>query len=194
MTCLIINCNHWIGYHIVNDLLEKGWEVDGLVNEQLNDSLSLYYGRNSNFSFYQSANKKHYDTKIHVGSMKRVEEVSADLSVVIHSVAPDHLHANDFFIKAPLLFGEWMPMTENGMYRNQLFIPFNSTYFLTEAVYIKDFMHAFMDWLEKDNKKGENKENKQIKLEKSAYLRDNIPIEEKLDHVLEHYHLNKEIY
>lgn len=187
MTCLVVNCNHWIGYHIVNGLLEDDWLVEGVIDKEEKDTLSMFFGRNSNFSFCENVEKKVYDTVISVGvPLKEIDHVHTNRSVIIHPTVPENMKEDTILIKAPLLFGEWMPMNENGMYRNHLFIPFDSTYFLTEAVYIEDFVSYLVKWLNDDI--ADNKKSAIIKLEHSAYTRDNRPIEKKLEQVKEHYH------
>src|SRR5699024_2618426 len=103
-------------------------------------------------------------------------------------------------IQARLLFGEWMPMNKEGMYVEEEFIPFDSKYFLTTAIYIKDFTKVLNQWMQSENKNQEleivssNNENKWLKLENLIYLRDNRPVKEQLKQVIKHYTMYRKLY
>ncbi|MFU0788606.1 hypothetical protein [Virgibacillus proomii] len=187
MTILVVNCNHWIGFHVVNYLLENGMEVEGLLNDKEDESLSLFFGRNSNFIFYSHKRDNRYNLIIQIGQMEVPSAVSSDYSIVLDYKQPEKIRATDLFIELPLLFGEWMPMTEKGMYMNQHFIPFSSTHFLEHAIYIKDFVKSLMDWLETDDDYKKLTVIKKNQLEKILQIRDNKPNKDKLEQVIRHY-------
>ncbi|WP_164215008.1 hypothetical protein [Virgibacillus sp. YIM 98842] len=198
MTFLVNNCNHWISYHIIDELLNNGYEVEGLKNGEKNEHLLMYFGRNSHFSLSENDKTKQYHTVISLNN-----PLPGVKSKYVHVINPEG-HRNEkegvSFIQAPLLFGEWMPMNEKGMYVNEKFIPFDSEHFLTKSIYIKDFTKAFVQWIRSENKitnldiLSENNRNEWLKLESSTYLRDNRPVKEQLARVIEHYRMYKEMY
>ncbi|MBP1969030.1 hypothetical protein J2Z83_001133 [Virgibacillus natechei] len=195
MTILVDNCNHWIGFHIVNDLLLANYTVNGIGDE--NKNLSMFLGRNSSFEFVGPDVKKNYDTAISIGN--QLASIQSDRTLIINAIHEQK--DNEVTIKAPLLFGEWMPMDEHGLYRNNERITFDSNYFKTEAIYIKDFTNGLLQWLKAeylpssmDVESVRNKVKKNVKLESSIYISDNRPIEENLENVLEHYHLYKSFH
>ncbi len=65
MDFLIANCYDWIGFHIVNKLLENGYDVDGYDHSSEDDHhLSMFLGRNSSFTFVKDITAKNYRTSI----------------------------------------------------------------------------------------------------------------------------------
>lgn len=198
MSILVDNCNHWIGFHIASDLLENSYMVDGVGEE--NHDLSMFLGRNSSFHFVNPDVKKQYETAIIIGAESDTIGFQSEQTLIINPTSTNR-DENRVAINAPLLFGEWMPMNEQGFYRNNTFITFDSDYFRTEAIYIKDFIKGLLQWLKMEEfpsslkvRSEKNKENKDVKLENAIYIRDNRPMEEKVKNVLNHYHLYKKFY
>ncbi|UJL47616.1 hypothetical protein KFZ58_07055 [Virgibacillus sp. NKC19-16] len=197
MSILVDNCNHWIGFHIVDELLENSYTVDGIGDED--SVLAMFLGRNSSFNFVKPDVKKHYDTAIIIGDQSNTG-IKSGQSLIINPVLVDRVE-NRVEINVPLLFGEWMPMNEKGFYYNNTFITFDSDFFQTEAIYIKDFTKGLMQWLKMKElpstlevRSEKNKDNQHVKLENAVYIRDNRPMEEKVKSVLEHYYLYKKFY
>ena len=198
MTYLVNNCNHWISYHIIDELLNIGFEVEGLKNGEKNDHLLMYFGRNSNFSLAEDYKNKYYHTVITLNHL--LFGVKSKYAHVVNPKGRSNEKEDVFHIQAPLLFGEWMPMNEEGMYINEKFIPFDSEHFLTKSIYIKDFTKAFIQWMQSESKArnleiiSNNNKNERVKLESSIYLRNNRPVKEQLAQVIKHYTLFREIY
>jgi|SRR5690625_364803 len=198
MTYLINDCNHWISYHLIEELLNSGKKVEGLKNEEKDDHLLMFFGRNSNFTVAHDYKTKHYHAVISL--QYPLTNVKTEKTHIVNPINGHNKVEGESYIHAPLLFGEWMPMDEKGMYINNKFIPFNSESFLTKSIYIKDFTKVFVQWMQKENKNQElqiiskNDKSKRVKLENSLYLSDNEPIEKQLSQVIEHYTMYRKIY
>ncbi|WP_042224621.1 hypothetical protein [Oceanobacillus manasiensis] len=197
MTYLVYPSNHWIGYHMVEHLLELGYEVHGKEIEQESNELTLFFGRNSNYSSYNLDTKykaayifADYDAKLFSNTLH---------TYVLNENCQQVTERNHTAIHVPMLFGEWMPMNKEGMYWSGTYIRFDSSLFQKEAIYIKDFIKELVKWKNKVIADRDelyilsyrSAQTKKFKLENSVYLRDNIPIEEKLQKVLQHYKQNK---
>ncbi|OZU90637.1 hypothetical protein CIL03_05730 [Virgibacillus indicus] len=199
MSFLVAGCNHWIGFHIVNELLEEGYTVAGILNEDGNENLPLYFGRNSSFSMVKADSMNNYDTAIIIDEIQSTENIQADRIVKIGGTIVNNEKVT--LIKIPLLYGEWMKMNEKGMFRDKAFIPFDSDDFEEKAIYIKDFTNGLIQWLKFGKLpphlhviSAKNNEKEGVKLENSIYLRDNRPNKEKLMPVLDHFKKFKELY
>lgn len=202
MAILVADCNSWIGYHVVNELLENDYKVHGINSERGNDTLSMFFGRHSLFTFVNAGERKVYDAAIIIGDGTEIGEIETSRFVILSNSnrkLPEY--KNKIIIKTPLLFGEWMPMNEKGFNRNNELIAFDSDLFHAEAVYIKDFTKGLIQWLQTPSlprvlevKSAKEKEKKNLKLENSVYIRDNVPISEKLKLVQDHYHQYKDSY
>jgi hypothetical protein len=108
---------------------------------------------------------------------------------------------NAMIIKAPLLYGEWMDMTEEGLIIDKKVTRFDSEQFQSESVYIGDFVKATYPVLKtlpnSSNIGVVSKKiflNESVKLENSIYIRDNIPIEENMKKIMAHYRRFKDFY
>lgn len=185
MTYLVAYCNNWIGFHVVNELLDNGFAVDGMLDEKGNEDLSMFFGRNSSFTFVQTSGRKKYDAKIIIDD---------------HHVKWN-TNKREITINTPLLFGEWMPMNEKGLYKNNENILFDSELFRSKAIYVKDFTKGLIQWLQTpylpqtlEVRSAKEKNNKDVKLENAIYIRDNVPISNKVKLVQDHYNRNKERY
>ncbi|NBJ70937.1 MULTISPECIES: hypothetical protein [Clostridia] len=189
MATLVVNCNHWIGFHIVNGLLEQGLKVEGLVNDKKDDGLTLFFGRNSNFSFFIDKKNNTYDQIIQVGPMNIDVTLSSELFITLaHPITVNDLtSSNELYIELPLLFGEWMPMTESGMYFQEEFISFSSDNFNQHATYIQDFVARFITWLSTTDLHHIKGTVKKINLDKFVKIQDNRPKEDKVKQVIQHY-------
>ncbi|MEC5423617.1 hypothetical protein QGM71_08950 [Virgibacillus sp. C22-A2] len=201
MTYLVVNCNQWIGFHITESLLDDGRMVHGVINETIDDSLTMFFGRNSSFTLAEPVTSEFYENAVIIHDVKDNTEIQAKRKIFIDP--SDRVKDSDSIvsIKAPLLFGEWMPMNENGLYSNNKFIRFDSPYFKQNAVYIKDFTKSLLSWLEKSKlqseivvKSSSNRTKEDVKLENSIYIRDNVPTEENLERVLNHFKLYSKFY
>ncbi|SDQ88365.1 hypothetical protein [Virgibacillus salinus] len=189
MLFLVENCFQWVGFHIVNCLLENGYKVDGIddLSSDKKKHLSMFVGRNSSFQ--------------HIFSYKRDATYDSSIKITENQLDLTLQQNTSHLIKLPILFGEWMPMKINGMYHNNSFIPFDSDIFLNEAIYIGDFMKSLTQWIKSSQlpeilevKSINNKQSEEIKLENSVYIRNNRTIEENLKMVIKHYEKFEDVY
>ncbi|RDW18261.1 hypothetical protein CWR48_11800 [Oceanobacillus arenosus] len=200
MSILVINCNHWIGYHVVNALLNHDYLVDGIENEMESDDLSMFFGRNSLFSFYNQRQRKQYDTCICVGDYGKMEAVKANRIFFINpqeSSGRMNLE-NTTTILASHLFGEWMPMNKKGYYDQQAFITFDSNDFKENAIYIGDFTDGLIQWLgsskisDKLEIKSEHKDGRENDASGNGiYISASLPLEKRVTALQQHYVSNK---
>lgn len=123
MTILVAPCFHWIGFHLVEELLNEGEEVVGMqkINTEKEENLALFLGRNSSF--------------IHTDEIDNFEGVPFSSILTTDKYALTEtlttLEAKNYFyltrgsetgsvkkdwtvINRPLLFGEWMDREEEG--------------------------------------------------------------------------------
>ncbi|WP_249870126.1 hypothetical protein [Oceanobacillus saliphilus] len=208
MSVLVVNCNQWLGYHVVNVLLENDYNVRGIAGNEkghsqdnesmlMEDDLSLFFGRNSSFTMIAPDENKTYDIGIIAGDYEhKLNQKVGKLFVINPRTEQIRLikHGSCTIIKVPLLFGEWMPMNEEGIFLLNEFIPFTSDYFKETAVYAGDFVRALIQWLEIPALpsvlhvySSKYERNTDTILDKAIYLRDNMPISEKVKSVVNHY-------
>src|SRR5699024_3073000 len=116
--------------------------------------------------------------------------------LLVNSVK-DQQNPNTIHIRLPLLFGEWMPMNEEGiLYKNRL-ISFTSDKFLRDAIYVRDFTKWIIQVLNSTQVpsfiyvKSSRSKKRNIMLDNIIFLHDNRPITKKLKHVKANYHLFK---
>jgi hypothetical protein len=203
MAIIVYNCFHWIGYHYVNFLLEKGKVVVGVdkVDSEKKENLHMMVGRNSSFTLQNRYNPVESDTAVVIGELDREISIDVKRIIQIETTGLKNRLANAMLIKAPILFGEWMDMTEDGIRDGSKIIRFESEEFQTEAVHIRDFIKATYPLLKSTNNTTNINVsakkillNESVKLENSIYIRDNIPIEENMKKLLSHYRRFKELY
>ncbi|WP_174612782.1 hypothetical protein [Virgibacillus ihumii] len=184
---LVENCFYWIGFHIVEYLLDQGYTVTG--NDEIDtdgkEHLSMFIGRNENFTHMK----------------QRLNESAYDIRLTPHETALTLHKDSASTIYLPLLFGEWMPMNQDGMYYRGDFIAFDSDEFVEKAVYIGDFLKIIDQCIAASNlpsavnvkKKGEDI-NAEIKLENSVFIRNNRPINDRIKTVKNHYKKFSKLY
>lgn len=192
MNISVQNCFHWIGYHIVHQLLLTGYSVYGLHRQITNQAefLSFFLGRNSLFTFIEDESDKYeIDLTIQVDDNKQELLLKNEHSSKLRKA------------KMPLLFGEWMDMNEEGIFINQKYILFRSKQFINNAMYIEDFSKGLIQWIKSTKLPSEfavyperNRTRKDKKLDNTIYIRDNIPIEKKVEQMIEHYKKYKNVY
>ncbi|MFD2630357.1 hypothetical protein [Oceanobacillus kapialis] len=200
MTYFVAPSNYWVGYHMVEHLLGIGHEVHGKEEEAYSSELPFFFGRNSAYKGYNPNKKykraflfKNYDENV-IANSAHVFEVCGD-SQQLKGQTITAIHI-------PLLFGEWMPMDDKGMYWNNSYVRFTSNFFQEEAIYVKDFIQELLKWESNEIRFQEklyvhsfrSKEKKELIVENSIYLRDNVPIDEKLQQVRQHYKQYKQHY
>lgn len=196
MSILINQCYHWISYHLIEELLICGHSVFGIHDRKnkMDEHLSMFLGRNSLFkegvpSQYLSP----FKGAIIFGNDFSLTEYQVEKIIRINATTEINTKKTTI-IEQPLLFGKWMHMNEEGMFYNEKFIPFQSDYFLNNAIYVKDFSKLLVNWLTKGYLppklkiySANSRENEDVLLENSIYIHDNIPINKQLEDVLDHY-------
>ncbi|MFC4024478.1 hypothetical protein ACFOUV_11795 [Oceanobacillus longus] len=206
MPVLVVNCDDWLGYHIVNKLLEQGYKVDGIVHSDRNDEpdedLTMFFGRNSSFTMIPADKEKKYNIGIIAGDYDGKIKQKIEKLFVINPDKKEQRSVNHATscttIKAPLLFGEWMPMNEKGIFHKNEFIPFTSEKFKESSLYVQNFTKGLLQWMKVPNLPSElhiyssnHKREVNTKLDKNIYLRDNTPNRDHVKTVIEHYVLFK---
>jgi hypothetical protein len=204
MEVLVYNCFNWIGFHYVNFLLHKGMVVKGVdkVDSDKKENFYMFVGRNSSFELIDSLNNNECNLAIVIGEHFPTDKQDFNRVVKIcNEPQGDDNNNSCVMVNAPLLFGEWMDMSEEGILWKNRMISFSSQEFLVNAVYIEDFIKATYPLLDgtltseqimvysKKKTQGEAQ-----KLENSISIRDNIPIEQNVRKVLEHYQRYKDFY
>ncbi|WP_163972171.1 NAD(P)-dependent oxidoreductase [Oceanobacillus halotolerans] len=184
MNVMVENCYQWIGFHLVNQLLEESHHVYGIGKRDTDkeEFLAMFFARNDLFTPVTVERGLDEDMRITVKEM--------DQRIVII----DQIARHEQNVTFPLLFGEWMSMDENGIYNKGEYIPFDSNYFKEEAVYIKDFCKELLEWIQIHYKpdtilvkSARARSDNGVTLENSIYLRDNRPIDEQIKIVRDHY-------
>ena len=146
MPILVMNCDHWIGFHLVERLLELGYQVHGVAEEEKDDYLTHFFGRNSRFAFVTSTEEIVYDACFMISEMKENQTIQTDQMILIDDryqfkkVENKHAH----IIRPPLLYGEWMPMTKDSVYYADRWINIHSEQFKKDGVYIKNFVDSLL--------------------------------------------------
>ncbi|ASN06528.1 hypothetical protein [Virgibacillus necropolis] len=195
MTICVTNCFHWIGFHIVNRLIENDYIVDGLaeLTSEREEELSFMLGRNSSFSLYK--NEDQIKDKEYTDTVLLSENKTYSIQTVkTYNFGKDIDKPNFINIQLPLLFGEWMPMDQKGVYVDNQYIPFDSARFKDEAIYIDDFMECFMQWMKVSDlpnlislTKKKNVEVTEEGPEKQLFIRGNRPIDKQISNLIKHY-------
>ncbi|MFC4559304.1 hypothetical protein ACFO3D_13980 [Virgibacillus kekensis] len=188
MTVLVENCFDWLGYHILEELLENDYETAGVdeITTDFKEHLSMLVGRNALFRHITEPERENkYDSSI---------VVKSDQLIITRD-------GQQTTVELPLLFGEWMPMNEAGIYRQNNHIPFDSNFFQKNAVYVDDFVRSLLLWMKASQlpgvlevKSATDDKEVNIKLENSVYIRNNIPINELVGLVKNHYNKYRNIY
>ncbi|MGM8212664.1 hypothetical protein ACLIBH_07705 [Virgibacillus sp. W0430] len=205
MFVFVNNCFHWVGFHIVSYLLEEGWKVDGrsCSNDKTTDHFHMFLGRNTNFSLVEPDTAQDtYDVAFTVDTS--ISKISCERHFVlcdkqVKKTAIRNYTKQYTFIQLPTLFGEWMPMTEEGIHTNHAFIPYSSNKFIKEAVYIERFVGSLVQLMHATSLpeqifiKSRNSKDATEKIEKSIYLYDNMSVEE-VERVQKHYTRYYETY
>ncbi|HEX6593644.1 MAG TPA: hypothetical protein VF095_03535 [Bacillota bacterium] len=206
MSILVVNCFDWIGFHLVNELLENGYNVHGLdvLHSMKKEHFWMFFARNDRFTLVKDEQmvdkKKKFDRLFVIDPVGVVPPVQANETIFIGRDENHLSERSKMIVNAPLLFGEWMSMCEEGIYVNSEFIRFHSEKFLTEAIYINDFIKGLLDQVEnrsfvpKLNVLSIKCKQKHVKLENVLYIRDNRPIKENIKKVIEHYKRFRHFY
>src|SRR5699024_2455526 len=104
----------------------------------LNDHLAMFLGRNSSFREWTDEERKTNFLAAFMFSMNpNFKKIKTKRLFKIGNAGNNAETSNNkVSIQPPLLFGEWMPMIEKGMFYDDQLILFDSSYFLENAVFI----------------------------------------------------------
>lgn len=188
-----MNYTEWIGFHLAEALLNEGYTVHGIKGENGNENLEGFLVRNSNFHVQRKIEKRNYLLVICPGNNEKISELDAAQTLFINTVDIDQ-ESGILLINVPFLYGEWMPMDEEGFYVTNQKVAFDSEIFKNEAIYIGDFIKLFLQWIGKTTdleeirmKLGKNITNQAVKLEKTFFVDENVPIGDKFEKIIGHY-------
>ena len=200
MEVLVINYTDWIGYHIVEALLNEGYTIKALAGKNGNMNITDFFARNSAFSLYEKQQDKPYPLVICIGEDEEWDGLKMERLILINSSSEVETEKT-LSIDAPFLFGEWMPMDEKGFNRQGERIDFSSELFKKEGIYIADFIKVFLQWVKEatklDNvtlKSARNLEKRDIKLDNFFHVHENIHIEENIRKVITHFQMHHSLY
>jgi len=200
MEVLVINYTDWIGYHIVEALLNEGYSVKALAGKNGNVNVEDFFARNSAFSLYEKQQDIPQPLVICIGESEEWDGIKMERLILINSMSEVETEKK-LSIDTPFLFGEWMPMDEKGFYRQGERIYFSSELFKKEGIYIADFIKLFLQWVKEATKLNDvtlksarNLENRDIKLDNFFLVHENIPIEENIRRVITHFQMHHSLY
>lgn len=196
------NWTNWFGYHFINKLLQENYQVDGLIfnTEDKFNHFSAFFARNSLFTFVEEKDLSNYteiirlgDSKLNLNPSRRSWHINCNLSCN---------NRECIFVSTPILFGEWMPLSKRGIYHNGQEILFTSHKFMSESLYIDDFLNIFLQWLNSTltpqsiylKSRDQIKGNIIKSLENVVCFRDNRPKHNYINQLREHYKDHKQFY
>lgn len=195
MCIKVENCFHWIGFHLINRLLEEGIPVIGIdqVDTPKKEYLSMYVARNDSFSLHdKEPDEKNFDLAFEVCDLYEDGDRKHVITLLKSSVSRKD---TEHIIYPPKLIGEWMPSKEIISFKNE------KTKLQTAAC-IENFISAIYQWIEIDTLipskfnvvSSKDRNISSVKLESYVYLRDNRSIQKYFDTVLDHYHRLQAFY
>ncbi|WP_145524221.1 hypothetical protein [Virgibacillus sp. SK37] len=199
MSILVVNCNHWIGFHIVNTLLEHDFNIDGMINPNLQDDLLMFFGRNSDFQMVNDE-KREYETCIIIGDHPKAQDFKAGNKWLLPINGIQKKEQTDLTtIHTPILFGEWMPMNENGIYHHKKFITFDSEEFKNNALSIHSFTPVLLQLIQNPSETHElyvhsRHEKRKSPGKNAIYIRESEPKEKYVADLKKHYKRYKKFY
>lgn len=196
MSILIYNCFHWIGYHLTNELLQKGYQVEGF-HENMSEQacfLSMFFGRNENFKEINEK-KSEYDQVFYIHKKNQITFLPYEDVIYLteDETSQKSFPKSSKVIPLPLLFGEWMEMDDQGVYHLDEYISFQSDRFKNRAIYVLDFVDILLKILNENNDH-RNEELKDLLLDSLNKIRNNRPIEDKIQKLLTHYKAYQSFY
>lgn len=200
MIVKIVNCFHWIGYHLTNHLLEQGLEVHGIdeIDTDKKELFSQFVGRNDRFMLDdKNINAQRNDVTIEINS--QLSHQQKETIIILKKKRRTNSHAESSSIKVPIVIGEWMPKDDI----EKLADGFQTDAFLNKAIRIEDLLVVCYQWLNKETlmpqafqllpRKSNEISHESFK-ENDVYLRDNTSIQNYAKEVLKHYNQYKDLY
>ena len=136
MTICIVNCYHWIGFHLANEFLEMGQEVIGIdqADTDFKENLAMFLGRNSAFQCHAAVQPCH--TIIVVPKFVQEQGQAAATIQITNKMETREVC---FEIQHPFLYGEWMPMTSEAGCCQGISLKWHTQAFSKKAIWIRDF-------------------------------------------------------
>lgn len=193
MEILVINYSDWIGYHLVDALLQEGYTVTGKDGANGNEILEDFFARNSYFKIYDKQKKETFSYAVCIGDELCADEFTAEKIILLNANQSTKVERATA-IEADKLFGEWMPMDEEGFHYKGKKVLFSSDNFKTKGIYIGDFVKEIVKWLKEAGSGNDvpmravrSLEKETEKLENFFHVKENKPIEESIQQVIEHY-------
>lgn len=198
MKVAVVNCFHWIGYHLVETMLEDGIEVIGIHESETNRSnfLSMCIGRNSLFTRADCI-PEDVDYTVAIGTTSIIPTCSYTIQLMKEHTEKKDISLHAVRVELPLLYGEWMSMDEKGIYVQNKYFPFTSNTFLNKGVYVQDYMKVFLARIHEritlqPDKKSFLKE--ELTLENNSCFRDNSTKPKVIEQLQKHYRHNRFFY
>lgn len=154
MTILVGNCFHWVGFHLVSQLLERGYKVDGIgkVFDHKTEHLSMFLGRNSSFSLItEIVESKSYRLIMTVNENQLFHKKKIYPMIIIRTDGKINNQEIQSVVDAPMLYGKWMPMTDTGIYHRDTFVPFLSDTFINQAVCVEKYIDNLLNLIVEEN-------------------------------------------
>lgn len=198
MKIAIINCFHWIGYHLVEVILEEGIEVFGIYasDTEQSDFLSMFVKRNSLFTKAEKPPEK-ADYTVVIGHTSNISSCSCIIQLSEGNIEPNENSFYDVRIQLPLLFGEWMPMDEKGIYVLNKYISFSSEDFMKKGIYVRDYMNGILAVMKEKSAASSNKTSivvEELILENDSHFRDNSTKRKIIERLQRHFRQNRFFY
>ncbi|MDY0407878.1 hypothetical protein ACFFIS_12580 [Virgibacillus soli] len=198
MATLVVNCFHWIGFHIVNAFLQENEKVIGYdqIDVESKQFLSMYFGRNDKFKLIQTIKEEQFENIIIVGEPNiDIRRLKVKNICVIQTEEKQINQLQDVInLNIPYLIGEWMPLKKDGIFIDGKLYQYDNELLSHEAIYMKDVATMLFHWMKNplvpatlSIKKGKYSEQCNKKLENSIFIRDNRPNKESVLTLREHY-------
>lgn len=200
MIVKIVNCFHWVGYHLTTHLLEQGFKVHGVdtVDTTKKELFSLFVGRNDRFILDdKNNNEQSYDVIIEIN--RQLSHQQVETIITLKKMPRTNGVRQTCSIKVPIVIGEWMPKEKIAKITDSL----QTDVFLNTALRIEDVLAVCFQWLSKETltpqtikllpRENSASPNEAI-LENNVYLHDNMSIQNYAKEVLKHYNQYKDLY
>ncbi|MBM7554044.1 hypothetical protein [Thalassobacillus pellis] len=153
MAYVIDSCFHWIGYHMVQHLLNKGFEVIGVdaLEDEKKEALYMFVGRNSCFQHFHTLGEiERYSDRGQIDGIIGVTEGNLHdypygqikIADSIHELQESKDIEN---IRVPLSYGEWMPRDETYGFPGDHQIVMEDLVESESACYIEDFIKEILE-------------------------------------------------
>lgn len=185
MKFIVENCFHWVGYHLVDMLLENSHHVVGVsqLNTSKENHLAMFVSRNSLFTLKEEV-KDDADVYIIVREKNDLTSIRVKFLNAYHD------------IELSDLVGEWMPQANV----NEI-LKTKDTKDIKNMICVRDVISALIQWLESKATipsticiypKGHILAEK--KLDKNILLRNNRSMDRCIEKALKHYQTYKDLY